>query len=174
MQGPVAVGAGISALMTMILDALKPSISTRCAPFRKVKNFSTCKFGSCLGSSTADDNLSGHDWFESDLELREDWRPVVDHKDFWLKEGANRRYSDVDPGPADDTLEQNAWIGGYNPGSVNDMVNDAKKGGGGSLLQTSSRPRCWDLVKGFNLNYHNKETILFTLDRCYGNLNLKP
>lgn len=83
-----------------------------------------------------------HDWFESDLELREDWRPVVDHKDFWLKEGANRRYSDVDPGPADDTLEQNAWVGGYNPGSVNDMVNDAKKGGGGSLLQTSSRPRC--------------------------------
>lgn len=83
-----------------------------------------------------------HDWFENDLMRRPDWAPVVDDEDFWFKEGANRRYSDVDPGPADDSLEQNAWVGGYNPTSVNDMVNDAKKGGEGSLLQTNARPRC--------------------------------
>ena len=29
----------------------------------------------------------------------------------------------------------------------------------------------WALVRGFNLNYHNKETILFTIDLYYGNLN---
>ena len=26
-------------------------------------------------------------------------------------------------------------------------------------------------VRGFNLSYHNKETILFTIDPQYGNLN---
>ena len=29
----------------------------------------------------------------------------------------------------------------------------------------------WVLVKEFNLSYHNKETILFTIDPQYGNLN---
>ena len=29
----------------------------------------------------------------------------------------------------------------------------------------------WVLVKGFNFSYHNKETILFTFDSYYGNLN---
>ena len=29
----------------------------------------------------------------------------------------------------------------------------------------------WVLVKGFNLSYYNKETILFTIDPYYGNLN---
>ena len=28
----------------------------------------------------------------------------------------------------------------------------------------------WVLVKGFNLSYHDKETILFTIDPYYGNL----
>ena len=32
----------------------------------------------------------------------------------------------------------------------------------------------WVLVKGFNLSYHNKETILFTIDPHYGNLNKLP
>ena len=31
----------------------------------------------------------------------------------------------------------------------------------------------WVLVKGLNLSYHNKETILFTIDPYCGNLN-KP
>ena len=30
------------------------------------------------------------------------------------------------------------------------------------------------LVKGFNLSYHSKETILFTIDACYGNLKKFP
>ena len=30
---------------------------------------------------------------------------------------------------------------------------------------------CWVLVRGFNLSYHKKETILFTIDPYYGNLN---
>ena len=29
----------------------------------------------------------------------------------------------------------------------------------------------WGLVKGLNLSYYNKETILFTIDPYYGNLN---
>ena len=29
----------------------------------------------------------------------------------------------------------------------------------------------WVLVIGFNLSYQNKETILFTIDLYYGNLN---
>ena len=29
----------------------------------------------------------------------------------------------------------------------------------------------WVLAKGFNLRYHHKETILFTIDTYYGNLN---
>ena len=29
----------------------------------------------------------------------------------------------------------------------------------------------WVLAKGFNLSYHNKETILLTIDPYYGNLN---
>ena len=29
----------------------------------------------------------------------------------------------------------------------------------------------WVLVKGFNLGYHNKETILFTIGPYSGNLN---
>ena len=29
----------------------------------------------------------------------------------------------------------------------------------------------WVLVRGFNLSYHNKDTILFTVDPHYGNLN---
>ena len=32
----------------------------------------------------------------------------------------------------------------------------------------------WVLVKGFSLSYHNKETMLFTLDPHYGTLNLEP
>ena len=32
----------------------------------------------------------------------------------------------------------------------------------------------WALVKGFNLSYHNKEAILFTIDPHYGNLNKVP
>ena len=35
----------------------------------------------------------------------------------------------------------------------------------------SANHRVWVLVKGFNLSYHNKETILFTTDPYYGNLN---
>ena len=73
--------------------------------------------------------------------VREDWHDAVDDEEFWYNEGANNRYSDMDPGDKDNGLEQNAWIGGYNPGSVNEMINDAK-GGEGSLLQTGSRPRC--------------------------------
>ena len=30
------------------------------------------------------------------------------------------------------------------------------------------------LVTEFNLSYHNRETILFTIDPYCGNLNLKP
>ena len=30
---------------------------------------------------------------------------------------------------------------------------------------------CWAVVKGFNLSYRNKETLLFTIDPYYGNLN---
>ena len=30
------------------------------------------------------------------------------------------------------------------------------------------------LVEGFNLSCHNQETILFTIDPYYGNLNLNP
>ena len=33
------------------------------------------------------------------------------------------------------------------------------------------RDRSWALVKGFNLSYYNKETILFTVDPYNGNLN---
>ena len=29
-------------------------------------------------------------------------------------------------------------------------------------------------VNGFNLSYHNKETILITIDPYYGNLNYVP
>ena len=32
----------------------------------------------------------------------------------------------------------------------------------------------WILVKGFKLSYDNKETILFTIDPYYGNLNETP
>ena len=32
----------------------------------------------------------------------------------------------------------------------------------------------WALVKGFHLSYHNKETIVFTIDPQYGNLNKNP
>ena len=125
-----------------MLYASEPQSRTDVCRLLQIRNVSTLQFGSCRGSSTADDTVSGHDWFENDLMRRPDWAPVVDDEDFWLKEGANRRLSDVDPGPADDSLEQNAWVGGYNPTSVNDMVNDAKKGGEGSLLQTNARPRC--------------------------------
>ena len=32
----------------------------------------------------------------------------------------------------------------------------------------------WVLVRGFHLSYHHKETILFTIDPYYGNLNQNP
>ena len=32
----------------------------------------------------------------------------------------------------------------------------------------------WVPVRGFRLSYHNKETILLTIDPCYGNLNKIP
>ena len=32
----------------------------------------------------------------------------------------------------------------------------------------------WVLVRGFNLSYHSKETVLFTIDPHYGNLNKIP
>ena len=32
----------------------------------------------------------------------------------------------------------------------------------------------WVLVKGFHLSYHKKETVLFTIDPYYGNLNYIP
>ena len=32
----------------------------------------------------------------------------------------------------------------------------------------------WVPVRGFSLSYHNKETILLTIDPCYGNLNKIP
>ena len=72
--------------------------------------------------------------------VRPDWKDIVDDEEFWFEEGAANRYSDVDPGQKE-SLEQNAWIGGYNPGSVNEMVDDAKNGKE-SLLQTGQRPRC--------------------------------
>ena len=46
-----------------------------------------------------------------------------------------------------------------------------------ALQPTAEQPltsQTWVLVKGFNLRYHNKETILFAMDPCYGTLNLKP
>ncbi|CAE7260292.1 Contig13544.g14453 [Symbiodinium natans] len=82
-----------------------------------------------------------HDRFENDLMIREDWKPIVDDPDFWFDEGANNRYSDVDPGEKDSGLGQNAWAGGYNPAGVSEMMNDAQHTGG-SLLETGSRPRC--------------------------------
>ena len=37
--------------------------------------------------------------------------------------------------------------------------------------QHASRPLLfWVLVKGFNLSYYNRKTILFTTDPYYGNL----
>ena len=32
----------------------------------------------------------------------------------------------------------------------------------------------WVLVQGFNVSYHNEETILFTIDPYYGNLTSIP
>ena len=32
----------------------------------------------------------------------------------------------------------------------------------------------WVRVKELNLSYHNEETILFTIDPYYGNLNAMP
>ena len=41
-----------------------------------------------------------------------------------------------------------------------------------SRLRSRSCSRLvWVLVKGFSLSYHNKETILFTIDPHYGSLN---
>ena len=73
--------------------------------------------------------------------IREDWTPIVDDEEFWFDEGANNRYSDVDPGEADSGLGQNAWAGGYNPAGVSEMMNDAQHTGG-SLLESGARPRC--------------------------------
>ena len=39
------------------------------------------------------------------------------------------------------------------------------------LVRETVRNANTALVRGFNLSYHNKETILFTLDPHYGNLN---
>ena len=39
------------------------------------------------------------------------------------------------------------------------------------LLLSGGSIQYWVLVKGFNLSYQNKETILFTIDPHYGNLN---
>ena len=36
---------------------------------------------------------------------------------------------------------------------------------------SDGRKGCWVLVKGFNLSYQNKETILFTIDPPYGKLD---
>ena len=38
----------------------------------------------------------------------------------------------------------------------------------------TKQDKSWVLVKGFNLNYHNKETVLFTIDPHYDNLNQTP
>ena len=41
----------------------------------------------------------------------------------------------------------------------------------GEAKNVQIRGQCWVLeVKGFSLSYHNKETLLFTIDPYYGNL----
>ena len=39
------------------------------------------------------------------------------------------------------------------------------------IRQRGMRQMILGLVKGINLSYHNKETVLFTIDPYYGNLN---
>ena len=39
------------------------------------------------------------------------------------------------------------------------------------LINTLYADPYWVIVKGFNLSYQNRETILFTIDPYYGNLN---
>ena len=45
---------------------------------------------------------------------------------------------------------------------------------GACLGPYTRKARNWVLVKGFNVSYQNKGTMLFTIDPYYGNLNLKP
>jgi len=89
-----------------------------------------------------------HAPFETDLEEKPAWVPIVDEEDFWYEEGANNRYSEIDPGMVDEGIGGNAWVGGYSPESQEQIQEDAKelnKGWwGGSLFQTreQTRPRC--------------------------------
>ena len=43
-----------------------------------------------------------------------------------------------------------------------------------SFLSAACDQLYWVLVKGLNLSYQNKETLLFTMDPYHGDLNSAP
>ncbi|CAK9075188.1 unnamed protein product [Durusdinium trenchii] len=67
-----------------------------------------------------------HDWFEEDLEWMPAWKDWVDAEEFWYEEGANNFYSSIDPSEQKEVGNQNAWVGGYNPSSGSEIVENLK------------------------------------------------